>query len=110
MDQYLRGYLDGLSVLVNETEEETVVQCMQKCAERLTVPEQATSSQAVFSMLDSDENEMLVEGYDVAAFENLIKQIGYENDRMYPTPGTSTFKCQLIFGPFQIQSNSPPPP
>ena len=87
MDQFLKGYLDGLAVLVNDTEEETVLQCMQKCAERLTVPESASSAQAVFSMLDSDENEMLVEGYDVTAFQNLIRQIGYENDRMYPTPG-----------------------
>ncbi|OQV20933.1 Calsyntenin-1 [Hypsibius exemplaris] len=104
MDQYLRGYLDGLSILVNETEEESVVQCMQKCAERVTVPEKASSSRAVFSMLDSDENEMLVEGYEPEAFQSLIKQISYENDRMYPTPGArfvdirTTIQCKSVDG------------
>lgn len=97
MDQYLKGYLDGLSMLVNETEEESVLQCMQKCAERLTVPRTQSSTQAVFSMLDADENEMLVEGYDVAAFQKLISQIGYENDRMYPAPGVRFVDMRTFF-------------
>ncbi|XP_055332879.1 calsyntenin-1-like [Paramacrobiotus metropolitanus] len=101
MDQYLHGYLDGLSLLVNETEEESVLQCMNKCAERLTLPPSTVSSseRAVFSMLDGDENELMVEGYDTKAFQDLINQIGYENDRMYPAAGVrfvdlrTTFTC-----------------
>lgn len=93
MDQHLKGYLDGLSVLVNATEEESVLQCLQKCAERLTVADSASSAQAVFSMLDSDENELLVEGYDLAAFQTLIQKIGYENDRTYPTPDFASSTC-----------------
>lgn len=90
MDQHFKGYLDSLSILVNATEEASVLDCMQKCAERLIVPAKkspAGADQSIYSMLDDDENEMLIEAHTVDSFQTMLRQISYENTRLYPTPG-----------------------
>ncbi|XP_022199172.2 calsyntenin-1 isoform X1 [Nilaparvata lugens] len=87
MKHHLRGYLAGLSVLLNQVEKPSVLACLHKCKESLEVPAMELLEPGMELLTNSDLTELSIEGDNKTNLEVLVKKIGYSNSREFPTPG-----------------------
>ncbi|KAL1123236.1 hypothetical protein AAG570_002323 [Ranatra chinensis] len=87
MKHHLKGYLAGLSVLLNKVESPAVLSCLHKCKESLDVPPMELLEPGMELLTNSDLTELSIEGDNKTNLEVLIRRIGYTNSREFPTPG-----------------------
>ena len=87
MNFYFRGYLAGLFVLIGQNENPKVLSCLHYCKESLQLPPSNVLDSETELSINSDANEIIVEGKDAIDVEDMLSQVTYTNLREYPTSG-----------------------
>lgn len=100
MKHHFRGYLAGLSLLLNKTEKPDVLSCLHKCKESLEVPAMELLEPGMELLTNSDLTELSIEGDNKTNLVVLLRKVGYTNTRQFPTAGrrnlhlTTTVTCE----------------
>ncbi|XP_033097836.1 calsyntenin-1-like isoform X2 [Anneissia japonica] len=83
---HFNGYLTGLAILPGKTESKEVISCIFACKERLTINKDTIPMHEITQTKSG--NRITIKGpLDENALSYTMQQIGYINERQYPTPG-----------------------
>ena len=84
---FFNGYLAGLTILTNQTIEQTrqpfVSTCLFRCHEQLQIPPLDFLQPGMELVTNNDQNAISVSSAKVEDLENLIKQVDFFNPRLH---------------------------
>ncbi|XP_071946223.1 calsyntenin-1-like isoform X2 [Antedon mediterranea] len=103
---HFNGYLTGLAILPGKTESKEVITCIVACKEKLTINKDTVPVHQV--NVNKAGNRITITGpLDESSLSYTMQQIGYINERQYPTPGqrplTVTVKATCDSQPINIR-------
>ncbi|XP_013773618.1 calsyntenin-1-like [Limulus polyphemus] len=84
---HFRGYLAGLSLLREQTENPEVLSCLYQCKESLEEPPVDLLEPGMELMTNSKKTQVTIEGNSQENLEKLVSNVMYLNTREFPTPG-----------------------
>ncbi|XP_047103065.1 calsyntenin-1 [Schistocerca piceifrons] len=96
MKHHFRGYLAGLSILLNKTEKPEVLSCLHKCKESLEVPAMELLEPGMELLTNSDLTELSIEGDNKTNLVVLLRKVGYTNLRQFPTAGRRNLHLSTV--------------
>lgn len=96
-----RGDISSIKINVNKVLTEDEIKCGMNCAERLLAPDEKLMDTDQQVQVNTQMNEITVEGTDKQSLEQLLQKIQYTNDKVNPTIGrrniqvVTTVSCPL---------------
>lgn len=82
-----RGDISSIKISIDKVLSEADIKCGMNCAERLIAPDEKLMETAQQIQINTQMNEVTVEGSDIENIEHLLQKVQYVNDKLNPTIG-----------------------
>jgi len=92
--QFFRGSMAGLTVLLNQTESDHVIHCLNGCSEKLDFSSLNDMGPSSSVSMNNAKTTLVINGASVEDVESLLHRVIYVNTKLKPTLGRRQLSLQ----------------